>query len=191
MKRIGILGGSFDPVHNAHVAMANAALARIPLDKVLVMPAPRPPHKAGETMSPYALRRRMASLAIAGQAGLELSLLEEESSGASYTVDLLRRYRSRHGDELYLILGADSVQDLPTWKEPSAILNLATLVVFPRTGFGSAVPVRGNASVVLFEEPIIDISSTAIRESVHAGRSIEGVVPPSVREFILDNSLYA
>ncbi|UCG53143.1 MAG: nicotinate-nicotinamide nucleotide adenylyltransferase, partial [Candidatus Latescibacterota bacterium] len=128
MKRVGILGGTFDPPHNAHLAMAETALERVPLEKVLFMVAPHPPQKRLRDLTPYSERTEMVSLAIRGRPGFELSRLEESRSGPSYTVDLLSSYREVFEGEPYLILGADSVCDLPDWKDPEAILELATLV---------------------------------------------------------------
>ncbi len=191
MRRVGILGGTFDPPHNAHVAMATTAMARLPLESVLFMPAPDPPHKSGESVSPYSVRQAMVKLAIDGHAGLQLSSMEEFQRGPSYTAELLRFYKRENDDELFLILGADSVQDLPMWKDPATILELATLIVFPRTGYSPMVPVKGDASVVLFEEPVLDISSTDIRKRFRDGRSAQALVPEAVHKVILDHSLYS
>ncbi len=190
MIRVGILGGTFDPPHNAHIMMAETALGRVPLDRVLLMPAPRPPQKDTSDITPYEDRIEMVRLAIGNREGIELSLLEEFRSGPSYTVDLLDHFRSSAGDDSYLILGADSVRDLPAWKEPGKILILSTLVVFPRTGYPSHVPVPGEASVILFESPVIDISSRDIRKRIHNGEDVRSDIPESVRDFILDNGLY-
>lgn len=191
MSRVGILGGTFDPPHNAHLVMAETALARIPLDRVLFMPAPDPPLKNADEVTPYGERLEMVSLALQGRDGLELSRLEEIRSGPSYTVDLLRHYRGLYGEEPFLILGADSVCELPGWREPEAILALATLVVFPRTGYSAHVPVKGDASVVLFEAPVVDVSSTDIRARIRAGAPVHPLLPEKVLEFILDRGLYA
>jgi nicotinate-nucleotide adenylyltransferase len=190
MARVGILGGTFDPPHNAHIIMAETALRVVPLARVLFMPSPDPPLKSGTGVTPYRERLEMVRLAIDGRSGLELSLLEEFRTGPSFTVDLVRHYRAVLGDEPLLILGADSVCDLPRWREPETILSLATLIVFPRTGYSTHVPVKGNASVILFESPVIDISSTDIRERVRSGRTVESLVPASVLEFVLDKGLY-
>jgi nicotinate-nucleotide adenylyltransferase len=184
------MGGSFDPPHHAHVAMAETALRRIPLDEVLFVPAPLPPLKEPGELTPYADRLEMVRLAIEDREGLLVSRLEEFRSGPSYTAELLRHYRRRFADEPFLILGADSVQDLPRWKEPEAILSLATLVVFPRSGFSSRVPVGGDAAVVLFEAPLIDISSTDIRARVRAGSPVASLLPQAVLDFVLDKGLY-
>jgi nicotinate-nucleotide adenylyltransferase len=191
MSRIGILGGSFDPPHNAHIAMAQAAIDRIPLDKVLFMPAPRPPHKTHEALTPYAQRIQMVELAVAGHNGMELSLMEEFRQGPSYTVELLEHYHATHDDTLFLIVGADSAGDMQGWKDPARVLELATVVVFPRTGYDLVVPVQGDISVILFEDPVIDVSSTEIRSCVHKRDAVDALIPKSVNKFILDNSLYS
>ena len=191
MSRVGILGGTFDPPHNAHLVMAETALARVPLDKVLFMPAPDPPLKNAVEVTPYDTRVEMLGLAIRGRRGLELSRLEEFRSGPSFTVELLRHYRTMFGEEPFLILGADSVCDLVRWREPETVLLLATLVVFPRTGYSPRVPVSGDASVVMFEAPVVDISSTDIRARIRAGAPVRSLLPEKVLEFILDKRLYA
>jgi nicotinate-nucleotide adenylyltransferase len=191
MGSIGILGGSFDPPHTAHISMARTALDRVPLDRVLFMPAPNPPHKRRDSMSPYESRKAMVAIAIRDEEGMELSVAEEIRDGPSYTHELLRSLRTQSDDGLYFILGADSVADLPNWRDPKSILDLATLIVFPRAGYSSFVPVDGDASIVLFEEPVIDVSSTEIREKCRRGESTAGLIPERVRNFILDNSLYS
>jgi len=190
MGNVGILGGSFDPPHVGHIAMARAALDKLLLDSVLFMPAPNPPHKTQEALSPYESRKAMVEIAIRDEQGMELSLMEEFREGPSYTHELLERLSKQWGNGLYLIVGADSVADLPNWRDPRSILALATLVVFPRTGYSPVVPVEGAASVVLFEEPVIDVSSTEIREKFRRGESTAGLILDAVGKFILDNSLY-
>ncbi|MEJ2722028.1 MAG: nicotinate-nucleotide adenylyltransferase [bacterium] len=190
MARVGIVGGTFDPPHNAHLAMAEAALEGIPLETVLFMPAPRPPQKNSEDLTAYTLRLEMLRRAVAGRPGWAVSRLEEERPGPSYTVDLLASFRNRSADEPFLILGADSVSDLPKWKDPAGVLRLATLVVFPRTGYSPLVPIDGPASVVLFESPVIDVSSTEIRERIRKGAPVDSLIPTDIHEFILDNGLY-
>ena len=190
MSRTGIIGGTFDPPHNAHIVIAETALRLVPLDKVLFMPAPDPPLKQTENVAPYKMRLEMVRLAIAGRQGLELSLLEEFRAGSSYTVDLLRHYHTLFREEPFLIVGADSLEELPRWKEPEEVLSLATLVVFPRTGCTTCVPVEGDASIVLFESPVIDVSSTEIRSRIRAGASVDALLPKVVHEFVLDNHLY-
>lgn len=191
MSNIGILGGTFDPPHRAHIAMARKALDEIPLEKVLFAPAPQPPHKNPNDVTPYELRKKMVAAAIADCRGMELSLLEESSKGPSYTFELLARLGRAKNDSLFLILGADMASDLPNWKEPRTIAELATLVVFPRTGYSSRIAVDGDLSVVLFETPVIDVSSSEIRERYRRGQPIADQVADVIHKFILDNSVYS
>lgn len=190
MKKVGILGGTFDPPHNAHLVMAQEAVKAVPLDKVLFMPALHPPHKSTKTLTPYPLRLDMVTLLVADHPRFEISRLEEFRDGPSYTVDLLRRYRREHKDEIFLIIGADSLHDLSTWKNPQEILELATLVVYPRTGYSSGLPFEGKAPIVLSDAPVIDVSSSDVRRRLAAGLSVEHLLPKTVRDFILDNGLY-
>jgi len=186
--KIGILGGSFDPPHIGHVAVAEAAKDQLDLAKVLFMPAPRPPHKDAE--GSWETRLEMARLAVEDVVGVEISRHEVETPGSSYTVEMLRRYRELYDDEIYFILGADSLRDLPGWRDPQTILELATIVVFPRNDIAPVLEVQGDASVVVFERPVIDVSSSDIREKRRRGESIESLVPPAVHGYILDHSLY-
>ncbi len=190
MDRVGILGGTFDPPHVAHIAMAEEAIREIPLEKVLFMPAPSPPRKAPHAVLPYALRLQMTELMVEGRAGFEVSRMEEFRDGPSFTVDLLRYYRRNYESEVFFIIGADSLYDFPSWRDPQGILELATLVVFPRTGFPMVLSVEGDASVVLFEQPVIDISSSDIRKILSAGEPAGRFLPKLVHDFILDKSLY-
>jgi nicotinate-nucleotide adenylyltransferase len=190
IARTGILGGSFDPPHVGHTAMARCALETLGLDRVLLMPAPRPPHKEAGALSGWEHRLAMTRLAARGLDGVEVSLHETGSTGESYTADSLRRYRDAHGGDLYFILGADSLRDLPGWREPEAIVGLATLVVFPRAGIEARLDVEGEASVVVFEAPPIDVSSSEVRARRRAGESIESLVPAAVLEYIVEKRLY-
>jgi nicotinate-nucleotide adenylyltransferase len=191
MSNVGILGGTFDPPHFAHLVMAEEAAKAVPLDKVLFMPAPHPPHKAGKELTPYALRLEMVKLLVAGHAEFEISRLEEFRDGPSYTVDLLRHYRRDHNDELFLIIGADSLNDFPSWKDPEEILRLATLVVYPRTGCPSVIELAaGSAPIVLSDAPVIDVSSSDVRRRLACGRSVEQWLPGAVYDFIKENGLY-
>lgn len=188
MKRTGILGGTFDPPHRVHLEMAEKARADIPLHEVIFVPAQQPPHKSA--VAPYEARVEMVRLAIAGREGMRLERLEEFRKGPSYTVDLLEHARAEYGGEIYFILGSDSLREIHTWKEPRRILELATLVVFVRPGYEPFLPVDGDASVVLFEEPLANLSSREIRRRIAVGEEVSPLLPQAVLEFILDNSLY-
>lgn len=190
MGRIGMLGGTFDPPHNAHLAMADMAMAELALERVLFLPAPDPPHK--RPASSYAIRSEMVRLAVEGKTGMELSRLEEARAGPSYTVDLLERFReSHHDDEIFFIMGSDSLRDMASWRRPGRILELATLVVFARPGVEPVVPAGSGARVALISGPMPDISSSDIRRRAASGESIHSMVPAAVRKFILDNRLYS
>jgi nicotinate-nucleotide adenylyltransferase len=171
--------------------MARAAKDTLGLDKVLLMPAPRPPHKEAEHLSNWEDRLKMVELACDGLEGVEVSHHELKTPGASYTADMLQKYRELSDDELYLIMGADSLRDLPGWHNPEKILEIVTIVVFPRDDVAPVLEVQGDASVVVFESPSIDVSSSDIRMRCRQGVSIESMVPGAVLDYIQDNSLYA
>jgi len=189
-SKVGILGGSFDPPHVGHVAMACAARDKLGLDRVLLMPAPRPPHKDAAGLSSWEHRLEMTRLAASGLDGIEVSLHEQDTEGASYTVESLKRYHELYDDDVYFILGADSLREMAGWKDPESILELATIVVFPREGIGLGLPVAGDASIVLFDSPAIDVSSSEIRRLRRAGDPVDSLVPAAVFEYIESHSLY-
>ena len=189
--KTGILGGSFDPPHVGHVTMARTAKEVLGLDSVLLMPAPKPPHKDLRGLSAWETRLEMTRLAADDVLGVEASSHELDTAGSSFTVESLRRYRAANDNDVYFILGSDSLLDLPNWREPETILKLATIVVFLRAGFDPVLNVRGDASLIVFESPVVDVSSSGIRENVRAGKSIETLVPGRVLEYITKHSLYS
>jgi nicotinate-nucleotide adenylyltransferase len=189
-RRIGVLGGTFDPPHLGHARMAEAARRTLELDRVVFSAAANPPHKRRDAATPYAHRAAMLALAVEGVEGAELSRVEE-SHDPSFTIDLLRACRSRTSADLYFIIGADSLLEFATWKDPQAILEACTLVVFPRGRAPMVLPVGGDASVVVFEERVIDVSSSEIRRLVAAGEVPEGVLAPAVASYIARHGLYA
>jgi nicotinate-nucleotide adenylyltransferase len=198
-KRIGILGGTFDPPHIGHLWLATLAADSLGLGRVLLMPAARPPHKGGQPVSNAADRVLMTRLAIAGDPHLDLSLIEMERPGPSYTVDSLTELRASLGGEagLVLIMAADSLAEIDTWREPDRLLELAEWAVGPRPG--AELPDRSalrerfgaNASRIhLLDGPALDVSSSEIRRRVASGRSIRYLVPAAVAELIADRGLY-
>jgi nicotinate-nucleotide adenylyltransferase len=187
--RIGILGGTFDPPHAGHVRMAAAARDALGLDRVFFSPAPHPPHKQGEPLTGWEHRRGMTAAAIAGEPGLFLTGIER-GEGPSYTVDLLRAASARTRADLYFILGADSLAGLASWREPREILRLCTLAVFPRDAEAVRLPVPGSASVVVFESPRVDVSSTGLRAALAAGAPSPAGMPPAVLAYIERHRLY-
>lgn len=188
-ERIGLIGGTFDPPHTGHVSMAREARRVLHLDRVLFSVAPRPPHKLHDPTSPLEHRVRMVEIAIEHEDGLAITHMEEANE-TSYTVDFLRACRMRTRADLYFIMGADSLAELSTWKEPEEILRLASLVVFPRHGISMRLDVPGPAALVMFENPSIDVSSTAVRESIASGRDVNGALPPGIAAYAHSHGLY-
>lgn len=191
MTRIGILGGSFDPPHLAHITMAQVARARLGLDQVLLMPATEPPHKPSAGLSDYSHRLAMTEIATEGVDGVTASRFEERHPGSSYTVELLRDFAAENpGAELYFILGSDSLAELAAWRQPEELLSRCTLVVFTRRGHPVRLDVNAPAALVVFEEPVIDVSSTELRERVRRGEAVDRLVSPRVLAYIEEQSLY-
>lgn len=198
-QRIGILGGTFDPPHIGHLWLASLAADSLGLDRVLLMPAARPPHKGGRAISNAADRILMTRLAIADNPLLEVSLIEMERPGPSYTVDSLEALQAHYGPaaRLVLVMAADSLAQIDTWREPDRLLELADWAVGPRPG--STLPDRaalrgrfGKAAdrIHLLEGPALQVSGTEIRRRVAAGRVIRYLVPAAVEELIRARGLY-
>jgi len=188
--RIGILGGTFDPPHVAHVRMGVAARDALSLDRVFYSPAPHPPHKRGEPVLPWEHRRAMIAAAVADEPGLAVTDIES-GHDPSYTVDLLRAAAARTSADLYLIVGADSLAAFGAWHEPLEILRLCTLVVFPRDDRAPRLALDGPASLVVFESPRLDVSSSAVRDALATGDAGGArLVPAPVAAYIARYQLY-
>jgi nicotinate-nucleotide adenylyltransferase len=197
-ERLGILGGTFDPPHIGHLWLATAAADELDLAKVLLVPAANPPHKRRRSISHAADRVLMTRLAVANDPRLDVSLVELEREGPSYTVDTLVDLGQRHPDmDLVLILAADSLAQIDTWREPDRLLELASWAVGPRPGV--SLPTRpelvarwGKAAsrIHLLGGPALEVSGTLIRRRVAAGRAIRYLVPRAVEELIVDRRLY-
>jgi len=191
MARVGILGGTFDPPHAAHAAMAATARAGLGLSAVYLMPALAPPHKRTSGPSAYSHRRAMAEIAALDLDGVKVSRFEEGREGPSFTVDMLRSYRAATGDELFFIMGGDSLLELGSWSRPQELLQLCTVVVFPRAGSPIRLDVPGPAAIVVIEAPAIDVSSSQIRHRVRAGEPVDAMVAPGVLAYIREHALYS
>lgn len=191
MKRIGLFGGTFDPVHLAHVALARVALEQLQLDEVRWVPAGRPWQKA-RLLTPAAHRAAMIELAIADEPRFALDRCELERSGASYTYDTVRDFQAAEpGCEWFLIIGQDQYAGLHTWLGWQKLLERVTLAVANRPG----APLRASPSVEQVAHqavalPMMDISSTHIRAEVAAGQRIDALVPPAVARYIDQHHLY-
>lgn len=186
-RRIGVFGGTFDPPHLGHLALAEHARARLRLDLVLFVPARVPPHKRGRRRSSARVRVAMTRLAIRGRPGFRLSTLEVARRGPSFTVETLRVLRTRYPRaRLYLLMGADSLADFRSWHEPDEIARLATLVVAVRPGHRRR-PARG---VRRLDNPPLAISSSAVRARARRGQALRGLVPDAVARYIGRHRLY-
>lgn len=196
MSHIGILGGTFDPIHLGHLVMATYAVSELRLDRVLLMPAQTPPHKLDKDVTASDHRLAMTVAAAAEDDRLEVSTLDLQSDEPSYTSTLLERLREQHpGDDLTFIIGADSLRDLPTWHRPDLVIARARIAVARRPGVDiddamlNAIPGL-RERVTVFDSPLIDISSTDIRDRVRNGHSITWTVPHPVESYICEQGLY-
>ena len=194
----GVLGGTFDPIHVAHLAIAQAALETFALRRVLFVPAAQPPHKPGRPISPAEHRFAMVEVAIAGNPGFEVSRMELDRAGPSYTVDTLAALHAADPEtRLALILSAESFAGLPTWNEAERILTLADVIVAPRFGYdevdGSFLARQfpsSRAQAVFLDGPRVWLSASEIRQRAAAGRSVRYLVPDAVAAYIGDHGLY-
>ncbi len=189
---VGVFGGTFDPPHLAHLVIAERAQAAANLDKVLFLPSPRPPHKLDHILSDYPHRLAMVKLAIQGHPAFELSEIETRIPGPSYTTQTLKRLSIENQNcRWFLIIGADSLRDFHTWREPKKLCRQARFVVYPRSGCDVRhVDPLFLSNSKLLDVPNVNMSSTEIRDRVRAGRSIRDLVPESVAAYVLKNRLY-
>jgi nicotinate-nucleotide adenylyltransferase len=196
--KIGVFGGTFDPVHRAHIAAAAAARDALKLDKVLLVPAGQPMSRSELPIASAEDRVAMLRLAVKGKPGLEVSTIEIERSGPTYTVDSITQMRkSALNDEIYFILGCDSLDQLPGWKEPERLVSLCRLVVVPRPGCRTPdlkkleeILPGISQKVTLLKEPFLDVSATEIREKAGKAESINDLVPAPVADYIKKHGLY-
>jgi nicotinate-nucleotide adenylyltransferase len=197
--RLGIFGGTFDPVHWGHLVMAEQCREQCGLDQVWFLPAGLPPHKTGSAISSGKQRAEMLEFAIAGEPEFLVNRMELSRDGKTYTVDTLRQlHEERPDDELFFLIGGDSLNDLPSWREPRRIVELATVVAVNRGDrplpeeqelfkhLGSQVASR----VKLVTMPGMDLSSTDIRQRAREGKSIRYMVPRAVEAYIAEYNLY-
>jgi len=197
--KLGVLGGTFDPPHVGHLELAEVAIEHLGLDRLLFVPAGDPWRKAGQPLSAPEHRLAMTRLAVDSLPRVEVSTLEMERPGPSYSVDTLGDLLARYGPEteLYLVLGQDALLDLPNWKEPHRIVALAWLAVALRspgrdldlTELEAAVPGISRRLVIL-PMSFVDVSGTAIREWARKGVSLDGLVPLAVEAYIKEHALY-
>jgi nicotinate-nucleotide adenylyltransferase len=197
VAQIGILGGTFDPIHFGHLIIAEAAMDQLGLDRIEFLPANDPPHKPEGSVSPARHRAAMVQTAIDPVDYFQLNCIEMERAGPSYTVDSLEQLvRERPQDSFWFIIGGDSLRDLPSWRSPERILELASLAVIDRPGAiydlaGLEGLVPGlRQRIALVEAPLIDLSATLLRRRFAAGGSIRFQTPDSVIAYMTANGLY-
>jgi nicotinate-nucleotide adenylyltransferase len=195
--RVGILGGAFNPPHIGHLVCAQEALTQLELEKVVFMPFGQPPHRELEDDPGAAARLELVELAVGEDERFEVSRLEVDRSGPSYTSDTLRELGEKTpDDELFLILGGDQAAALPRWHEPEAVLSLATVAVVERSNWSrNAIGITvgrlpGAERIRYLDMPIIQVSSSAIRRRVRAGQPIRYLVPDKVAGHIEAKGLY-
>jgi len=200
--RLGILGGSFDPIHVGHLIAAEGACGQLDLARVVFVPASSPPHKRGAALAPAAHRLRMVELAIRGNDHFEVDDCEVRRQGTSYTIDTILDMRQRRGEasELVFVMGSDTIRELPTWHEIGRLSRLCGFAAIARPG--QALDVTPDLVRSLGEEgarrlvsqvihvPVMQVSSTEVRQRLRQGRSVRYLVPDAVIEYIRQQHLY-
>jgi nicotinate-nucleotide adenylyltransferase len=199
--RVGVFGGTFDPIHLGHLVTAEQCREQARLDQVLFIPAARPPHKLDRPTTPWGQRVEMLDLALAGHTAFRVDQLEKDRPGPSYTADTLRELHQRlPGSTLHLILGADCLPDLPGWHEPVKLFELAQVLIVARAGWPTwpveklraelRLPAAHPLSFQVVQAPLIDVASRDLRERVRERRSIRYLVPRAVECYIETHDLY-
>ncbi len=192
--RVGLFGGTFDPIHHGHLLTLKAAALELSLDRILIIPNPFPPHKPAQHLTPYMHRREMVRLALGDFPAFELATIEEESEGPAYTIDTVRKVRSHLAvapGDCWLILGADSLLELENWKDPEGLYRDCQIGVLPRPGWDiHHAPERFLRHSRILRTPEVAISASEIRSRVAAGELISHLVPLGVEAYIREHNLY-
>ena len=184
MKKIGIFGGSFDPIHHGHLILAREALETHALDQILFIPAAQSPHKPGRTPAPAAARWAMLEAAIAGEPGFAATRVELDRPAPSYSIETVEQLHAQHpGTQFFFLVGEDNLEKLPTWHRFDDLARLVQFVVLDRTGTAAA-------SSYPTLQRMIDISATTIRKRVASGHSVRYLVPEAVEQIIRRDQLY-
>ena len=215
-QRIGAYGGTFDPPHCGHIEIARAVVDKFELDRLLIIPAYKPPHKTLDAISDAQHRYEMATLAFAGESRVTVSRLELDAPERPYTVQTMARLREEYGLQtmLFFVMGADSFQDITKWREYGKLIESTNLIVETRPGHGVSsdhlpeayrarvidlrgakdasqlIPEGEECFIYVIDDVHLDISSTDIRRRAREGKAIEGLTPPAVAEYIGRHGLY-
>ena len=197
MKKLGIMGGTFNPIHLAHIYIAYEAKEVLKLDKVIFLPSGNPPHKKGNKIIDAKYRYEMVKEAIKGYEGFTIDDYEIKNKGYSYTCDTLMHYKEE-SVEIYFITGADSLMDIEKWKNPNVVLSNCIFVTFNRGTYSQEQLIlqkeyltnKYNAKIVLLDIVNIDISSTMIRDRIRKMQRVDFFLPTEVLEYIKENNLY-
>lgn len=199
MKKVGIMGGTFNPIHNGHLFLAEHACEQAGLDYVLFMPTFNPPHKAGIALVSGEHRINMVKLALKSNPKFKLSDLELNRPGLTYTSDTLEILKEREPDtEFYFIVGADSLMMMPHWRNPQTVFSLSVIVAGGRVDYSMEqlreqvkyLEATYNGKIILLDMPIMEISSEKIRDRLSKNKSIRYYVPDEVIAYIEENKLY-
>ncbi len=198
-RKLGIMGGTFDPIHIGHLVTAVAVRMEYGLDEVLFVPAGHPPHKSDANITPMLHRYLMTVMATCSNPFFSVSSIEMDRSGPSYTIDTVKALIEQYGGlaEFYFITGTDTIHELPTWHNITELLHLCRFVGATRPGCNSMIDTIierfgeiGSQRIHRLATPELEISSTDIRERIREGRSITYIVPESVEQYIIKEKLY-
>ena len=187
--KIGFLGGTFDPIHKGHLSLAQAAKKQYKLDQVIFVPARIPPHKTDRQVTPVDDRLHMTELALKQESDFKLSRVEIDRSEPSFTIETLRQFKKEYpDDEIFLIMGSDSLKELSTWREPEAIQQLANLLVAVRRD--AEFSKQLGTGILKIDMPLCPISSTEIRNEIRSEKSVTRWLVPDVEHYIREKGLY-
>ena len=199
MKKKGIFGGTFDPIHNGHLHIAYEALYKLNLDKVIFIPSGNPPHKTDKVITDATIRYKLVRDVIQNEKKFEVSDYELKNESLSYTYKTLKHFNEKHEDtEWYFITGADCLMQLDSWKNINEVLSLCNFVVFRRSGYSmedmlkqkERIEKKFNKKIIFLDIPVIDISSTTIRNKIKNGENISYLVPENARCMVNKMNLY-
>ena len=193
--KIGILGGTFNPIHSGHIEMARFVAERMGLDKICFLPNGQPPHKSSDSIADKHHRLQMVKIAIADYDDFYVSDYEINQDVNCYTVDTVKHFNSLDDNDYYFIIGADSLFQLDKWKNPEELKKICRFIVCDRDGGGDTAAeverlIKSGCNIALTDMPLIDIDSTSIRNKIKSGEDISGFVPQSVQDYIEKNHLY-